>query len=104
VVGEYEGFATRLSIFRSPETKTLYFHFNGAKNSACDLQIYKKDTYSFFPATRDEWLKKSMTDWNHHELALLCFHRDLKDMVDGVFWRWDHEGQTSFFAKIDSRE
>ncbi|KAI4145269.1 MAG: hypothetical protein LQ340_006344 [Diploschistes diacapsis] len=95
--GDFGGHTTCLSIMQSEDK--LSVKFNGNKNSALLLQYYKEDTYSFFPTTRDEWLMKSMFEWNNHKLALLEFKRDDSGEVIGLFWQWDHEGQPSWFQK-----
>ncbi|KAI8931876.1 hypothetical protein NX059_010780 [Plenodomus lindquistii] len=100
-VGKYEGHATWLSIIIQKDTAELCVQFNSNKDSRTTLLYYEKDTYSFFPASRDQYLKDSMIDFNDHELALLYFQRDVSGKVSGLLWKWDHEGGPSMFQRKD---
>lgn len=69
-VGSYVGLGTVLTISRA-ESGTdgdangkLQVAFNGVKESAQILEFYNCDTWSRFPLTRDEWLKRHMIDWD----------------------------------------
>ena len=98
-VGDFEAPEFYLSIFQKSKTAELSLRFNGNHHSTLPLQYYKKDTYSFFPTSRAEWLVKSMFEWSNHTLALLEFERDSSGGVIGLFWQWDHEGRPSWFQK-----
>ena len=98
-VGDFEAPEICLSIFQESKTAELSLRFNGNHHSTMPLQYYQKDTYSFFPTSRAEWLLKSMFEWSNHTLALLEFKRDSSGGVIGLFWQWDHEGSPSWFQK-----
>ncbi|KAI0485622.1 beta-lactamase/transpeptidase-like protein [Xylaria cf. heliscus] len=98
-VGDFEGHTTCLSILHSGKTAELSVRFNGIEESTLKLQYYRKDTYSFFPTFRNDWLTKSMIEWNDHRLAILVFERDESGIVIGLFWKWDHEGRPGWFQK-----
>lgn len=99
-VGNFKGHATIIFILQDSKTTGLCVQFNGVKESTLAPQHYGKDTYSFFPTSRDEWPSNSMFEWNHHRLALFKFERDHSDDVVGLLWQWDHEGKPSWFQKI----
>ncbi|KAF2127855.1 beta-lactamase/transpeptidase-like protein [Dothidotthia symphoricarpi CBS 119687] len=100
-VGKYEGHATWLSIVIGKDNAELCVQFNWNKESLTALQYYKKDTYSFFPTSRDQYLKDSMIELNDHELALFYFKRNASGKVSSLFWKWDHEGGPSMFKRKD---
>jgi hypothetical protein len=97
--GHFWGNATKLSFLQDHRTTELYIKFNGVENSILALRHHGKDMYTFFPSSRDEWLVNDIFEWNNHSLALVEFKRNTDFIVVGLYWRWDYEGEPSWFEK-----
>jgi hypothetical protein len=98
-MGEYEGHATCLAIVVRKDTSELCVQFNWNVKSLTTLRPYKEDTYSFFPNSRDQYLKDCMAEINDLELSLFYFKRDASGKVASLLWKWDHEGIPSMFVR-----
>jgi CubicO group peptidase (beta-lactamase class C family) len=98
-MGEYEGHATCLAIVVRKDTSELRVQFNWNVKSLTTLRPYKEDTYSFFPNSRDQYLKDCMAEINDLELSLFYFKRDASGKVASLLWKWDHEGIPSMFVR-----
>lgn len=88
-VGDYEGLNTTVHIFLDLETAHLAMKINSCEGSRFGLELYGYDTYSFFPLTKDEWLRNGMWDWDKYYVAVLYFHRDDDGKVFSFSWRYE---------------
>jgi CubicO group peptidase (beta-lactamase class C family) len=99
-VGEYIGHGTLVVSILGNEPETgLYVLFEGSEASHCTLEHYNKDSYSFFPTSRDVWLARSMVDWDYYKVGIFEFVRDDSDKVIGFQWQWDADEEPAFFTK-----
>lgn len=85
--GDYEGLNTTINVFIKPETAHLAMNINSCEGSRFDLELYGYDTYSFFPPTKDQWLRDGMWDWDEYYVAVIYFHRDDNGDVYSFSWR-----------------
>ena len=101
-IGEYIGHGTLIVHILENELKTaLCVLFDGNEASRCVLEYYNKDSYSFFPTSRDEWLARSMIDWDYYKVGIFDFVRDDSDRVMGFRWQWDMDEEPTLFTKRD---
>ena len=99
-IGEYLGHGTLLVSIVGNEPKTaLYVQFEGSDASRCALEHYNKDSYSFLPTNRDEYLARSMLDWDYYKVGIFDFVRDDADTVTGFLWQWDVDEEPTLFTK-----
>ena len=99
-IGEYLGHGTLVVSIVGNEPKTaLRVHFEGSDASRCALEHYNKDSYSFFPTNRDEYLACSMLDWDYYKVGIFDFVRDDTDVVTGFLWQWDVDEEPTLFTK-----
>jgi CubicO group peptidase (beta-lactamase class C family) len=100
-VGTYFGLGLSISIVADSDDK-LSVEFNGHKEAACELERYNADILSFLPTSREEWLEKSMIDWDYYEVGLLAFTRNEKTgVLNGINWKWDEGEHPSWFKKVE---
>jgi CubicO group peptidase (beta-lactamase class C family) len=99
-IGEYIGHGTLVVSILGNEPETgLYVLFEGSEASRCALEYYNKDSYSFFPTSRDVWLARSMLDWDYYKVGIFDFVRDNSDRVTGFRWQWDMDEEPTLFTK-----
>jgi hypothetical protein len=105
-IGEYEGFCgtTTLSVESkendASEERNFAVTFNHHAGSSCDLKLFKKDVYSFFPATRDSWLSKLMLHGDEYRKIILEFRfSEMETKVDGLDWLCDEGEEPAWFQK-----
>jgi CubicO group peptidase (beta-lactamase class C family) len=99
-IGEYIGHGTLVvSILGNEPETALCVLFEGAEASRCALEHYNKDSYSFFPTSREVWLGRSMLDWDYYKVGIFEFVRDDSDEVIGFRWQWDVDEEPTFFTK-----
>ncbi|KAL2278647.1 hypothetical protein FJTKL_14360 [Diaporthe vaccinii] len=103
-VGDYEGLNTTVHIFLNPETAHLAMTINSCEGSRFGLELYGYDTYSFFPLTKDEWLRNGMWDWDEYYVAVLYFHRDDDGKVNRFSWRYEAAEEDGRFYKTQGME
>lgn len=98
--GGYKGLNTTVDIFFNPETAHLAMRINSCEGSRFDLELYGYDTYSFFPTTKDKWLRNGMWDWDEYYVAVLYFHRDEDGKVHSFSWRYEADETDGHFYRI----
>lgn len=103
-VGDYKGLNTTVNIFLNPETAHLAMRINSCERSRFDLELYGYDTYSFFPPTKDEWLRNGMWDWDEYYVAVLYFHRDEDGKVYSFSWRYEADEADGYFYRTRNVE
>ena len=101
-IGSYSGLCTTIVIAYSENRKHLVFTLNERKDSTCRLEFYNKDTFSFQPTTRDEWLEGSFVDWDYYKSGLFFFHRDQQGHIDGLHWQYDEYEHPTWFQRRSS--
>lgn len=103
-VGDYKGLNTTVHIFLNPDTAHLAMRINSCEGSHFDLELYGCDTYSFFPPTKDEWLRNGMWDWDEYYVAVLYFHRDEDGKVYSFSWRYEADEADGHFYRTRNVE
>lgn len=98
-VGDYEGLNTTIQISLHPETAHLAMNINSCEGSRFDLELYGNDTYSFFPPTKDQWLRDGMWDWDEYYVAVIYFHRDDNGKVYSLSWRYEADEEDGHFYR-----
>jgi CubicO group peptidase (beta-lactamase class C family) len=99
-VGEYIGHGTLVVKIHGNEPQTsLGVTFEGSEESRCALEYYSEDSYSFLPTNRDEWLARSMIDWDYYKVGIFDFVRNESDKVTGFRWQWDENEEPTLFTK-----
>ena len=99
-IGEYIGHGTLVvSILGNNPDTALCVQFEGSEASRCALEYYNKDSYSFFPTSRDVWLARSMLDWDYYKVGIFEFVRDDSDRVIGFRWQWDADEEPTLFSR-----
>lgn len=98
-VGTYENdeFGTTIHIMDNGDACKVYF--NQRPDTSYPLVYYCGDTYSFLPATRDDWLRDSMLEWFHYSTGLLRFCKDDDTGVHNLYWRWSSREEGSWFRR-----
>lgn len=87
-IGEYNGCNTTIQASLCEETGRLVIKFNGREKPRYDLELYNRDTYSFMPLTRDDWLREGMYNWQSYRMGVLKFSRNDDGMVDCLAWMY----------------
>ncbi|KAK7738932.1 hypothetical protein SLS63_002269 [Diaporthe eres] len=103
-VGDYEGLNTTVHIFLNPETAHLAITINLCEGSRFGLELYGYDTYSFFPLTKDEWLRNGMWDWDEFYVAVLYFHRDDDGKVFRFSWRYEADEEDGHLYRTQNKK
>jgi hypothetical protein len=77
--------------------------FNDIPYSCQKLTWYKKDSWSWFPLTRDEWLSRAMIDWDFSGAGIFEFVRG-RDTGTGpmsaLLWQWDEHEKATRFERV----
>jgi len=101
-VGRYHGLGIDLVVRRCSEDGMgkLQLCLNHREDSVWSLEYHNVDQYSYWPKTRDNWLKGGWLDWDDYMVGILTFKRDsCSGAVDGVTWVWEKGAEPFFFPK-----
>jgi len=102
-VGRYHGLGIDLVVRRCSEDGMgkLQLCLNHREDSVWLLEYHNVDQYSYWPKTRDNWLKGGWLDWDDYMVGILTFKRDnCSGAVDGVTWVWEKGAEPFFFPKV----
>ncbi|KAA8648094.1 serine hydrolase domain-containing protein [Aspergillus tanneri] len=101
--GVYYGFngAFSLSIVLNPDSRSsLAVIFNQHPASICNLQFYKKDTYSFFPSSYEDYMLIMFPLWSDYRVTLLEFYLDESESeVVSLRWLWNDDEEPAILLK-----
>jgi len=56
---------------------------NGRENIVEQLKYHNTDQYSYWPTSRDEWVKGGWLDWDFYMVGILTFKRNELGLVNG---------------------
>ncbi|KAK0732170.1 beta-lactamase/transpeptidase-like protein [Lasiosphaeris hirsuta] len=99
--GQYTGLGIVLEVWEDSETKGLHLCFNGRKDAIQPrLEHYNMDQYSYWPKTRDDWLRGGWLDWDSYLIGVLTFKRDGLGKVNGLTWVWERGAEPCLFSKM----
>ncbi|KAK1754124.1 beta-lactamase/transpeptidase-like protein [Echria macrotheca] len=101
-IGRYYGLAIDLVIRRGSEDGKLQLCLNNRKDAIWPLEYHNVDQYSFWPKTRDDWLKGGWLDWDYYMVGVLSFKRDVRGAVNGATWVLEKRKEPYFFQKMRS--
>ena len=97
-LGDYEGLATTLSVCNS-DVGNISLVFGDRRDKPFPLEYYKKDQYSFFPHTRDQWSTGGWLDWDYYKIGVLDFTRNESGEVTGLWWTWERPSDPIWFRR-----
>ncbi|KAJ4386490.1 hypothetical protein N0V93_009387 [Gnomoniopsis smithogilvyi] len=97
-VGEYHGFGITVSIERDIATGKMMVCLNKVEATRQELEYYNVDWYSFWPKTRDEWLKGGWLDWDYYLVGIFKFVRK-EGVVTGFTWVWEEGAEPYPFTR-----
>jgi hypothetical protein len=99
-IGRYHGLAIDLVIRRGSEDGKLQLCLNNREDAVWPLEYHNIDQYSFWPRTRDDWLKGGWLDWDYYTVGVLSFKRDDFGAVNGATWVLEKPDEPYFFQKM----
>jgi CubicO group peptidase (beta-lactamase class C family) len=105
--GTYRGLGSTIGITYSSSSdfhlSTLVATFNDIPASRQQLRWHKKDCWSWFPPTRDEWLLRGMIDWDFWATGVFEFVREStggKEKSSALLWQWDEGEEATRFERV----
>ncbi|KAB8235162.1 serine hydrolase domain-containing protein [Aspergillus alliaceus] len=113
-LGDYYGFDDTfvLSIVPRPIARSnekepepdlsLAVVFNRRTASICDLEFYRKDTYSFFPQSHEDHLLTMYPLWCDYRMTILEFCEDESGEVTTIRWLWDEDEEPAILIRKHS--
>lgn len=100
IIGEYHGFGISIIVRDEADTDgRLELCFNGREDLVEQLHYYNVDQYTYWPESRDEWLKGGWLDWDFYMVGILTFTRDESGVVNGFTWVWEDGAEPYLFKK-----
>jgi len=99
-VGRYHGLAIELAVRRGSEDGKLQLCLNNREDSVHTLEHHGIDQYSYWPKTRDDWLRGGWLDWDDPMIGLLTFKRNGSGTVHGATWVWERGAEPFFFFRV----
>jgi len=103
-IGQYHGLAIDLVVRPGSQPNTLQLCFNHQEDLVRKLEHYADDQFSYWPTTRDEWLRGGWLDWDYYLVGLLTFKRDQSGSINGLTWVWERDAEPHFFHKVPAGE
>ena len=97
-VGRYHGLGIDLVI--RDKSGGMQLCLNHRDDLVLPLEHYNVDQYSFWPKTRDDWLRGGWLDWDYYLVGILTFKRDDAGAVHGLNWLWEKPAEPFFFFKV----
>lgn len=99
-IGQYRGLGIDLVVEQGSQPNALQLCFNHREDVVRQLEYYADDQFSYWPKTRDEWLREGWLDWDYYLVGLLTFKRNQSGNINGVTWVWEKGAEPQFFHRV----
>ncbi|KAK5659348.1 hypothetical protein OQA88_1441 [Cercophora sp. LCS_1] len=100
-VGRYRGLGIDLLVRKRDKDGQLQLCLNRREDCVWPLEHHNVDQYSYWPKTRDDWLRGGWLDWDYYMVGILNFKRQAgSGAVDGLTLVWEKGADAFLFRKM----